>query len=81
MPAKTKRKPKKKQVQLPGIRVSNPAWALGKRIKGLYSLVGKRVTQGQIYSEMMMRNGPALVKKLDKEYEDLKKLDKKLLME
>lgn len=64
---------KKKQVQQPGIRVTNEAWELGKRIKSLFALTGgPRMTQGAIYTSLMLKHGPKMVDDLEKKYDTLR---------
>lgn len=70
MPAKKK---KTKQSYLPGIRVSNESWEQGKRIKGLYQITGSKVTLGQIFTELMIKHGPALEASLSKKYDSMRK--------
>jgi hypothetical protein len=68
-----KKKPVIKQKFKPGVRVEDEAWDIAIELKSLNGLCGRRVYIGDLFSKLMITHGPAIRKKLAKEYEKLKK--------
>ena len=74
---RTNRKEQQKPSHKPAIRVSDEANLLGIQIKLLSSQCGVRVYIGDIFSELMLEHGPAIVKKLQIELDKIRKGAKK----